>query len=114
MVLSSLALMVARSTLAKRQIKKLDGEIAARIAQQAPKVRNRDILCSIPGPGAVTAAVVLTFLPEIGALDRKQVASLAGLAPYSRQSGKWQGKSFFGGGRKPLRDALYLPARVAM
>ena len=62
----------------------------------------------------MTAAAVLTFLPEIGALDRKQVASLAGLAPYSRQSGKWQGKSFIGGGRKPLRDALYMPALVAL
>lgn len=104
----------ARLAQVEQQIQELDGEIAARIVQEAPKARNRDILCSIPGLGVVTAAAVLTFLPEIGALDRKQVASLAGLAPYSRQSGKWQGKSFIGGGRKPLRDALYMPALVAL
>lgn len=63
----------ARLAQVERQIKELDGEIATRIAQEAPKARNRDILCSIPG--------------------------LADLAPFSRQSGKWQGKSFIGGGR---------------
>ena len=57
---------------------------------------------------------MLTLLPEIGTLDRKQVASLAGLAPITRQSGQWQGKSFIGGGRKQLRDALYMPALVAI
>lgn len=68
----------------------------------------------MPGIGAVTAAAMLTLLPEIGTLQRKQVASLTGLAPITRQSGQWQGKSFIGGGRKPLRDALYMPALVAM
>lgn len=57
---------------------------------------------------------MLTLLPEIGTLERKQVASLAGLAPITRQSGKWQGKAFIRGGRKLLRDALYMPALVAM
>ena len=57
---------------------------------------------------------MLTLMPEIGTLDRKQVASLAGLAPITRQSGQWQGKAFIGGGRKPLRDALYMPALIAM
>ena len=64
--------------------------------------------------GAVTAAAMLTLLPEIGTLDRKQVASLAGLVPITRQSGQWQGKSFIGGGRKQLRDALYMPALLAI
>ena len=60
------------------------------------------------------AAAILTFLPEIGTLDRKQAGSLAGLVPHSRESGQWKGKSFISGGRKPLRDALYMPALVAM
>ena len=64
--------------------------------------------------GPIAAAVILTFLPEIGTLDRKQVSSLAGLVPHSRESGQWKGKSFISGGRKPLRDALYMPALVAM
>ena len=69
---------------------------------------------SLPGVGAVTAAAMLSLMPEIGTLDRKQLASLAGLAPITRQSGQWQGKAFIGSGRKPLRDALYRPALVAM
>ena len=47
-------------------------------------------------------------------MGRKQVGSLAGLAPHARESGQWKGKSFISGGRKPLRDALYMPALVAM
>lgn len=53
-------------------------------------------------------------MPEIGTLDRKQAASLAGLAPHTRESGQWRGKSSISGGRKPLRDGLYMPAVVAM
>ncbi len=68
----------------------------------------------MPGLGKISVAMILTFLPEIGTLGRKQVGSLAGLVPYSRESGTWKGKSFINGGRKPLRDALYMPAMVAM
>jgi transposase len=51
--------------------------------------------------------------PEIGTLTRKQIASLAGLAPMTRQSGQWRGTAFIKGGRKFLRNALYMPALVA-
>ena len=78
------------------------------------RARKRDILSSIPGIGQIAAAAILTFLPEIGALGRKQAGSLAGLVPHNRESGQWKGKSFISGGRKPLRDALYMPALVAM
>lgn len=104
----------ARLAQVERQIAELDVEIAARIEAEKTTARSRDILCSMPGIGAVTAAALLTLMPEIGTLERKQVASLAGLAPITRQSGQWQGKAFIGGGRKPLRDALYMPALVAM
>jgi len=53
-------------------------------------------------------------MPKTGALDRKQVASLTGLAPITRQSGQWQGKTFIGRGRKSFRDALHRPALLAM
>lgn len=76
--------------------------------------RKREILRSIPGLGQVGAAAILTVLPELGAMGRKQVGSLAGLAPHARDSGQCKGKSFISGGRKPLRDALYMPALVAM
>lgn len=104
----------ARLAQVDRQIVELDAEIKALIEAQQTTARSRDILCSMPGIGPVTAAAVLTLLPEIGTLDRKQVASLAGLAPITRQSGQWQGKAFIGGGRKPLRNSLYMPALVAM
>jgi len=104
----------ARLAQVERQIAELDAEIAALIEAQETTARSRDILCSMPGIGAITAAAMLILLPEIGTLERKQVASLAGLAPITRQSGQWQGKAFIGGGRKPLRDALYMPALVAV
>src|SRR5680860_265882 len=72
------------------------------------------ILRSIPGIGAVCASTILIEMPEIGSMDRKQVASLTGLAPMTRRSGQWRGKSFIQGGRKVVRNALYMPALVAM
>ena len=77
------------------------------------RARAFDILCSIPGLGRVTAVAILVECPEIGTMSRKQIASLAGLAPMTRQSGQWRGKAFIQGGRKFLRDALYMPALVA-
>ena len=62
----------------------------------------------------MVAAAVLIECPEIGTLAKKQAAALAGLAPMTRQSGKWKGKAFIQGGRKFLRDALYTPALVAI
>ncbi|SFV15895.1 transposase, partial [Methylobacterium sp. UNCCL125] len=59
-------------------------------------------------------AVTLTIdMPELGELEGKQAASLAGLAPVSQQSGRWQGKERIQGGRAALRQALYFPAIVA-
>jgi transposase len=104
----------ARLMQVERQIAELDAEITALIEAHGATARNRDILCSMPRIGAVTAAAMLTLLPRIGTLQRKQVASPTGLAPITRQSGQWQRKSFIAGRRKPLRDALYTPAMVAI
>jgi transposase len=103
-----------RLTLVEKQTAELDLEIAKLIDANENTARPRDILRSIPGLGQIATAAILTFLPEIGTLDRRQVGSLAGLVPYNRDSGQWKGKSFIRGGRKPLRDALYMPALVAM
>jgi len=103
-----------RLALTERQIKELDSEIAKHISDDQSAARKHDILCSIPGLAPVSAALIITFLPEIGALERKQAGSLAGLAPYNRESGAWKGKAVIGGGRKTLRDALYMPALAAM
>ena len=61
----------------------------------------------------VTAAGLLTQMPELGGLDAKAVSSLAGLAPVTRQSGAWQGRSFIQGGRARARRLLYMPALAA-
>ena len=62
----------------------------------------------------ITAAGLLTQMPELGRLDAKAVASLAGLAPVTRQSGVWQGRSFIQGGRARARRLLYMPALAAI
>lgn len=99
----------ARLTLVERQLAEFNAESARHIVSDESLQRKREILCSIPGLGPIAAALILTFLPEIGTLDRKQAGSIAGLVPHSRESGQWKGKSFISGGRKPLRDALYIP-----
>lgn len=100
--------------LVERQITELDAEIAKYIAEDQSTARKRDILCSMPGLGPVSAAIIIAFLPETGTLGRKQAGSIAGLAPYNRESGIWKGRSVISGRRKPIRDALYMPALVAM
>lgn len=72
-----------------------------------------DLLASIPGIGPATARTLIAELPELGTLDRRQIAALVGLAPWTRQSGKWHGKSAIGGGRAQVRSALYMAALVA-
>ncbi len=72
------------------------------------------ILTSIPGLGEATAVAILADMPELGEIEPKQAASLAGLAPIARESGQWRGKSFIRGGRAHVRQALYMPALVAM
>ena len=104
----------SRMVLLNKQIEELDHEISGLIAEDAPMQRKREILKSIPGLGSIASAAILTYCPEVGSLGRKQISSLAGLAPHSRESGQWKGKTFISGGRKPLRDALYMPAIVAM
>ncbi len=103
----------ARLAQIKRQLKTLQGEIANLLNACPKRARALAILRSIPAIGEVAAAAILIECPEIGSLRSKQVASLAGLAPMTRQSGQWKGKAFIQGGRKFLRDALYMPALVA-
>lgn len=86
------------------QIAKTRGSLADRIAR----------LTTIPGIGRLTATTMLIDMPELGHLDSKKIAALAGLAPMTQQSGKWQGKDRIIGGRSTLRRAIYMPALVAI
>lgn len=72
-----------------------------------------DLLQSVPGVGPTTARTLLAELPEIGSLTRREIAALAGLAPWTRQSGRWKGKSMIGGGRTAVRTSVFMAALVA-
>jgi transposase len=97
-----------------RQIAAIEIEIMA-LVQANPGLTNRfDILVSIPGVSAITAFALLIDMPELGTIENAQAASLAGLAPVARQSGQWAGRAFIRGGRANVRQALYMPALVAM
>src|SRR5260370_17328673 len=65
-----------------------------------------DLLASVPGVGPAIARTLIAELPELGQLGRKETAALAGLAPFTRQSGQWRGRRFIGGGRTTVRTAF--------
>jgi len=82
--------------------------------QQSPVWRAReDLLQSVPGIGPVMSRTVLAELPELGLLNRKQIAALVGVAPFNRDSGRWRGHRTIWGGRASVRTALYMAALVA-
>jgi transposase len=72
-----------------------------------------DLLVSVPGIGQTIARALMADLPELGLLDRREIAALAGLAPHTRQSGQWKGQSFISGGRAEPRASLFIAALVA-
>jgi transposase len=97
----------------RRELESLDGELDAHI-RKSPLWQVREaLLSSVPGVGHITARTLLAEMPELGSLDRRQIAALAGLAPWTRQSGQWRGRSFIGGGRAVVRTALFMAALVA-
>jgi transposase len=103
-----------------RLLKALEKELASVDADMDDAVRGspvwrekEDLLQSVPGVGPAISRTLIAEMPELGRLDRKQIAALAGLAPYTRQSGQWRGKSFIGGGRTAVRTALFMGAMVA-
>lgn len=96
-----------------RQIAAIDAELKASLAREPELMARFDVLSSIPGIGEITAIAMLIDMPELGSIDSKQAASLAGLAPIARDSGQHRGKRHIRGGRAQLRQALYMPALVA-
>jgi transposase len=96
-----------------RALESLDGDLDDAIKASPAWRTNEDLLASVPGIGRVIARTVIADLPELGRLDRRQIAALAGLAPWTRQSGQWRGKSFIGAGRADVISALYVGALVA-
>ena len=97
-----------------RQLAAIDAALRAMLASDSALKNRFDILESIPGVGAITAFILLVEMPELGTLDPRCAASLAGLAPMARDSGQHRGKRFIGAGPASLRQALYMPALVAV
>lgn len=82
--------------------------------RNSPVWRERDnLLRSVPGVGPVLSATLLSQLPELGSLNRKQIAALVGVAPLSRDSGQFRGRRSVWGGRASVRCALYMATLVA-
>ncbi|MER9018708.1 IS110 family transposase [Mesorhizobium sp. M0898] len=98
----------------RRELASLDAGMDDHIRKSPVWRVNEKLLSSVPGVGPVVARSLIAEMPELGSLDRCQIAALAGLAPWTRQSGKWRGKSFIGGGRSHVRAALFMAALVAI
>ncbi len=91
----------------------MDSELK-RFIEESPLWREKDnLLRSVPGIGPVLASTLVASLPELGTLDRKRIASLVGVAPFNRDSGKMRGKRSCWGGRANVRAALYMATLVA-
>lgn len=97
----------------RRELASLDADIDGEVRKSPVWQAREKLLTSVPGVGPTVARTLLAGMPELGSLDRRQVAALVGLAPYTRQSGTWKGKSFIGGGRSDIRSALFMAALVA-
>ena len=96
------------------QLKSIDRQIEQHV-QESPQLRQRsEIIDSAPGIGPVTAHMLVTELPELGRLNRRQIAALVGVAPIARDSGTFRGKRMTGGGRKQIRSRLFMPTLVAV
>lgn len=103
-----------------RLVKALEKELASvdtdidEAVRSSPAWREKEVLLiSVPGIGPTIARTLIAELSELGTLGGKQITALAGLAPFTRQSGQWRGRSFIGGGRTAVRTALFMGAMVA-
>lgn len=97
----------------KSELKKLDSDISSFIKNNAFYQEKDQLLKSAPGIGPVISTMLLSELPELGTLNRKQISALVGVAPFNRDSGKFRGKRRVYGGRANVRTALYMGALVA-
>jgi transposase len=97
----------------ERQVTAVDRDLDDTIHKSPVWRAKENLLRSVPGVGPIVSRTLLAELPELGTLNRKQVAALAGVAPLARDSGTLRGKRLVWGGRAPVRAALYMAALVA-
>ena len=97
----------------KQQLETLDRQIADAVAADASNTRKVEILNSVKGIGPVTVSTIVAELPELGKLNRKEIAKLVGVAPINKDSGQSIGKRKTAGGRSGVRRTLYMATLVA-
>ena len=88
----------------------MEAAIAAAIQGSEVIRRTERLLRSMPGAGPVTAATLIALMPELGAASPRRIAALAGLAPFAVESGRFKGVRIVRGGRKAVRNKLYMAA----
>lgn len=97
----------------EQELATLDQQLRQTLRQRPVWRAKDDLLRSVPGVGAQLALTLLAHLPELGTLDRRQIAALVGVAPFNRDSGTLRGKRTVWGGRARVRATLYMGALVA-
>lgn len=97
----------------KKELKRADHDLDQGIRQSPIWCENQDLLQTVPGIGSVVSRTLLAELPELGKLNRKQIAALVGIAPLNRDSGTFRGRRSIWGGRATVRATLYMAALVA-
>jgi transposase len=95
-------------TMLQKQLAELDQAIQSLIDNTPDLKGKQELLLSVPGVGQVTASTLTSQLPELGTCDRKEIATLVGVAPFSHDSGKKRGKRVIKGGRPAIRSVLYM------
>jgi len=95
------------------ELDRADKDLDQSIRQSPIWQENQDLLKSVPGIGPVISRTLLAELPELGQLNRKQIAALVGIAPLNRDSGTMRGRRTIWGGRASVRAVLYMAALVA-
>ena len=97
-----------------KQIAEIDSDLTNRLRESDAWRAKDDLLRGIPGVGPVTTLTMLAKCPELGKLNRREIAALAGVAPLANDSGKHRGKRFIWGGRADVRAVLYMAAISAI
>jgi len=98
----------------EKQLAEINDDINDAIRESPAWREKDDLLRSVPGVGRVTSSTLLSFVPELGKLDRKQIAALVGVAPFNRDSGGWRGRRAIWGGRSAVRCVLYMATVAAV
>lgn len=100
--------------LLQRQVEQVDQLILEQIESDDDWNAKSQLLTSVPGVGKTTSAALLAELPELGQLNRQEIAALVGVAPFNRDSGEFRGRRMVWGGRSDVRKTLYMASFVAM